>query len=418
MPQDDMLDAALALLEAIETEEALRSLCVSSDAGLGRLNDAELASNECKSRRSAQSKKSSSTRQKEEIARLRGEITELSRVQLRLKSRHGRRFAPSSANFELVSMWAAIARRQRRFREKAEAENAKLRARIEGQFSAGQDVASLLTATIGEQTPCLEFSADLESSETRARLDHLYDGRHVAFSTACFADTTTSFRDRQIVERSENQTTIASRDGWVTPFPARQLDQAFWNILCRRSVWEDAESIMEHKCTDDTVFITYRAIATSEQVTLGTLQSKMAIRRYRSDTDSLSDYVMWYVAEPAPVDSTPDELRNLFGCEAVWYRVRESKVGSSGSLRSQFQTSARACIDCTAIPSTYRQETMEIIIKFALQEIKRDFEWTQEALEHELVILSNSMGGIDDNSLLMHGADQECEASKSKTHRI
>ncbi|TMW61765.1 hypothetical protein Poli38472_010828 [Pythium oligandrum] len=241
---DDALDAALALLASLDDEDSLNTLLVSTD-----ISDTSTdgSSSEKKPQRSAKSKMSSTTRQREEIERLQGEITELKQLRVRLKSRHAR--------FKVVGLWAAvpttaaIARRQRRFRERAEEANAALRVRIEEQFHTGRDVFSLLMADMGEQVPRLRFSDDLTSPESMAHLEHLYNCRHAAFSDSCFADTSASFRLVQIVGSNESQTTIVGRDTWTSPFPAHKLDQAFWDMMCQRLSWEGIESVLSPRET-------------------------------------------------------------------------------------------------------------------------------------------------------------------------
>ncbi|TMW59888.1 hypothetical protein Poli38472_004957 [Pythium oligandrum] len=369
-------DAALlaALLDSLETDAALQSILPQSEIDVIPVGKAP------------STRKSTAKRQKEEIESLRAEVEDLERLRKRLRDAPGRHMTISTAQRELATMWEGIARRQRDFRAKAEARNARLRAEVDDQFNKGRDVAAVLGANLGQQPVRLSFIRDINFTDTRAKLEHLYTHTHVAFVDAKFSDGT-NFRDFRVADNNGMGSIINGEDSWTSPFSVAELDRAMWNIICSKSTWQDAEHTMELNIIDDTVVVTHPIKVVQNNVVVGKFQSKVVIRRFQERSDSPGVYVTCFYAEPMPSDDFMIPPEHLTAYEIAWYRIREISVGEASTLSScsQFQTSRRFYIDCSGSPPFSRKETLEIVTEFTLHDLIKDAEEMQQLLEHELV---------------------------------
>ncbi|TMW59890.1 hypothetical protein Poli38472_004959 [Pythium oligandrum] len=364
------MDADLAaLLASIDADDALQTLLYEVDAYAHETEKPK--------------RKTSAKRQKEEITRLRAQVEDLERLYKRLESAQAHQPVGPAAQRELTSMWEAIAHRQCALRARTEAENAKLHKQIEEVLHRGHDVPSVLSNEVYPRTcQSLDTMSAMWThsnvSDTRVRLERLYAQRHEAFVDSCFSDGSLEFC-AQTIGKGEMGSAIDRRHGWTAPFPARKLDQALWEVMCRHTTSQGTDVTTKHEVEGDTISVMHQSVVVQNYDVFGKFRSELVIRRFQETPDDLSVYVSCFFAEPLQAHAN-----HFTAYEIMWYRVREVP-NSSLSPFSQLQTSRHVYLDCSGSPPSSRKETQEVLTEFTLREIKRDSEWIRELLEHELV---------------------------------
>ncbi|TMW59866.1 hypothetical protein Poli38472_004935 [Pythium oligandrum] len=248
---DDDPKTLCALLDALD--EAL-------EAHTDGLDDGNEESHQCTCSHNRTAKKkrgiSSFARQRQQILDLQQEIQCLEGV-LAAQKQHR---AISLVHSERQKLWKAIALRQRRAQERAEAECAALRGYMAARFRLEDGNARAILAGAGYQVPRpLDLDVlRLPVDEAFARLHHLSQHTHVAFAAQCFSDGSQNFNHVEMMSNSTEETVIDCRNAWVLPFSLDHVHRSLWTYMNRMSMMiPDPDYQTDQLTTDDSVVNAY-----------------------------------------------------------------------------------------------------------------------------------------------------------------
>ncbi|TMW59871.1 hypothetical protein Poli38472_004940 [Pythium oligandrum] len=365
----ETLRAALELLDALD------------EPSQAQTHELSVSTEENESNRPAQKKHvvSSLTRQRQHVLELRKQVQQLEEELKAQRRSVKKRGFVSAIRRERQELWKAIAVRQRRAHERAEAQCIKLRTYVETRFRHDSEIAAALLAGTSSPNSAVPrpLMHQLSIEETFARLQDLNRHSHVAFAAERFNDGTPSFNEVQVMSDGQDGVIIDTRNAWVVPFPPEAVDQNLWQYMTRMHLMlPDPDYQADNQPSGDSIITSYYFPPKKEEPAY---EAREVVKRFGRDgqarvtvatlhcetvdaTDkAASSYEVWWMRLQVIQTDKNDRLTQVQSCRRTYIRsenpqvLRTSVEDIAGFLQVEGelrQSSVETLLLCAQVPST------------------------------------------------------------------
>ncbi|TMW59838.1 hypothetical protein Poli38472_004907 [Pythium oligandrum] len=323
-------------------------------------------------------------RTKDEIEHLKQQVTQLAEKLATLQLQNAStKVVPHGSR-----VWEGIAGRQKRHREIAELENAKLRTMLDTQLRVSQNLMRLLQKGSACEDESLMIllrqqkivaQRSLTNEDLFTRLDELYELTSSVFAPFSFDDQRTAFRDIRVSDDDPSNVSANFWASWTLPFPADLVAQASWasyhqmpaNRECGRRVEEKSTTFIADFHADAAIF--------DNTLLQGAFVGKIIAKRYFSRSEHVIVSNMRAEMAESVQDATYQEDR--------WFRV--TAVPSDGvSPLTQVQINRRLQFRIAPPPHQPLQQQSHYVQAMSsplLSMIENEMAWRQRTVEHLLL---------------------------------